>query len=46
MLVGLGLITGAVSFGALVALASIGTVNASVWYARLHYRVLKPALEA
>jgi uncharacterized membrane protein len=46
MLVGLGLITGAVSLGALVSLASIGTVNASVWYARLHYRVLKPALEA
>jgi len=46
LLLGLGLITGAASLAALVAIASIGTINASVWYARLHYRVLKPALES
>ena len=45
ILVGVGLMTGAASLGALLGIVTIGLVNAVVWYARLHYRVLKPALE-
>lgn len=45
VLAGVGLMTGAASLGALLAIATIGLVNAVVWYARLHYRVLKPALD-
>ena len=41
---GLGLISGSTALGALVVLVAIGVVNALVWYARLHYRLLKPAL--
>ncbi len=36
---------GATSAGALLAVVTIGLVNALVWFARLHYRLLKPALE-
>jgi uncharacterized membrane protein len=46
VLAGLGLMSGAASLGALLALVSIGLVNALVWYGRLHYRLLKPALES
>ena len=46
LLAGLGLMTGATSAGAVLAIVSIGLVNALVWYGRLHYRLLKPALEA
>ena len=46
VLAGIGLMAGAASLGALVSLASIGLVNALVWYGRLHYRLLKPALES
>jgi uncharacterized membrane protein len=46
VLAGLGLMSGAASMGALLALVSIGLVNALVWYGRLHYRLLKPALES
>ena len=46
LLAGLGLMAGAASFGALLSLISIGLMNALVWYGRLHYRLLKPALEA
>ena len=45
ILLGIGLMTGAASLGAVTAICTIGLVNALVWYARLHYRVLKPALE-
>jgi len=41
---GLGLMAGATALGALTAIATILLVNATVWYARLHYRLLKPAL--
>lgn len=41
---GLGLMSGSTALGALVILIAIGIVNALVWYARLHYRLLKPAL--
>jgi len=45
LLAGLGLMAGATSVGAIVTLVTIGLVNALVWYGRLHYRLLKPALE-
>ena len=46
VLAGIGLMTGAASMGAVLALVSIGLVNALVWYGRLHFRLLKPALES
>ncbi|CAN5398210.1 DUF1700 domain-containing protein [soil metagenome] len=42
---GLGLMAGAVSLGALLAILTVLLVNGLVWFARLHYRLLKPALE-
>jgi uncharacterized membrane protein len=45
LLGGLGLMAGATSIGALLTIITIGLVNALVWYGRLHYRLLKPALE-
>ena len=45
ILAGLGLMAGATSAGALLAVVTIGLINAIVWFARLHYRLLKPALE-
>ena len=45
ILAGIGLMTGAASLGALLAICTIGLVNALVWYGRLHYQLLKPALE-
>lgn len=45
VLAGLGLMGLSTSAGALLAIVSIWLVNALVWYGRLHYRVLKPALE-
>jgi uncharacterized membrane protein len=45
ILAGIGLMSGAASIGALLTICTIGLVNALVWYGRLHYRLLKPALE-
>ena len=45
LLGGIGLMSGAASLGAVLTLVTIGLVNALVWYGRLHYRLLKPALE-
>jgi len=45
ILVGIGLMAGATSLGAVLSLVTVGLVNALVWYARLHYRLLKPAIE-
>jgi uncharacterized membrane protein len=44
ILAGIGLMAGATALGALTAVITILLVNATVWYARLHYRLLKPAL--
>ncbi len=46
LLGGFGLMAGALAIGLLALAATIGLVNATVWYARLHYRVVKPALDA
>ena len=45
ILAGIGMMAGATVVGALTAVLTILLVNATVWYARLHYRLLKPALE-
>ena len=45
ILMGLGLMAGSVFIGALLAIFTIWLVNGVVWFARLHYRLLKPALE-
>jgi uncharacterized membrane protein len=45
VLAGIGLMAGAASMGAVLAIVTVGLVNALVWYGRLHYRLLKPALE-
>lgn len=46
ILMGLGLMAGSIFIGALLAIFTIWLVNGVVWFARLHYRLLKPALEA
>jgi uncharacterized membrane protein len=46
LLGGLGLMAGAASMAAVLTIISIGLLNALVWYGRLHYRLLKPALES
>lgn len=43
---GLGLMGGAIFGGAVTTILSVWLVNGLVWFARLHYRLLKPALEA
>jgi uncharacterized membrane protein len=43
---GIGMMSGAVCAGALLMLVVIGLINALVWYGRLHYRLLKPAVES
>lgn len=45
ILLGLGLMSGASAVAAILTLLTIGIVNALVWYGRLHYRLLRPALE-
>jgi len=45
ILMGLGLMAGAVFIGALLSIVTIWMVNGLVWFARLHYRLLKPALD-
>jgi uncharacterized membrane protein len=45
MLAGLGLMAGATAGGAALTLVSIGLMNALVWYGRLHYRLLEPAIQ-
>ncbi len=44
LLTGLGMMAGGVSGGAFLTLLSIGLTNALVWYGRLHYQLLRPAL--
>ena len=44
-LAGLGLVGLSTCIGALLIMACVGLVNFSVWYARLHFRLLKPAID-
>lgn len=43
---GIGLMSGAVAIGACLILLVIAMINGLVWYGRLHYRLLKPAVES
>ncbi|WP_297515446.1 DUF1700 domain-containing protein [uncultured Caulobacter sp.] len=45
LLAGLGLMGLATCLGALLIVVTVGVFNAVVWYARLHFRLLKPAIE-
>ncbi len=45
VLLGLGMMGGAVFGAAILTILSIWLVNGLVWFARLHYRLLKPALD-
>jgi uncharacterized membrane protein len=45
LLAGLGMMAGASSGLALLTLLGIGLTNALVWYGRLHYRLLRPAID-
>ena len=45
LLAGIGMMALAASAGAILTIVVIGLVNALVWYGRLHYRLLKPAIE-
>lgn len=45
ILAGIGLMALATSAGALLTVVTVWLVNGLVWYARLHYRLLKPAIE-
>ena len=44
-LAGIGLMAGSVFVAALLSIFTIWLVNGIVWFARLHYRLLKPALQ-
>jgi uncharacterized membrane protein len=46
MFAGFGLMAGSISIGALLTLVTVAFVNGLVWYGRLHYRLLKPAIES
>jgi uncharacterized membrane protein len=45
VLAGLGLMSAGTCVGCLTTAATIGFINALVWYGRLHITLLKPALE-
>jgi len=45
ILAGIGLMAAATSLAAVTTIVTILLVNLLVWYGRLHYRLLKPAIE-
>ena len=45
LLSGLGMMSASVAIAALLTIVTIGLVNALMWFGRLHYRVLQPAIE-
>lgn len=45
LLAGLGVMALGVTMAAITAVLSVWLVNALVWFGRLHYRLLKPALQ-
>jgi uncharacterized membrane protein len=42
---GIGFMAAATAMGAVTTLLTIWLVNGLVWFGRLHYRLLKPAIE-
>jgi uncharacterized membrane protein len=45
ILAGIGLMAAATAIVAVTTIVTVGLVNLLVWYGRLHYRLLKPAIE-
>lgn len=45
ILAGIGLMAISIFFGSLLSIATIWLVNFLMWFGRLHYRVIKPAIE-
>ncbi|MCB2047191.1 MAG: DUF1700 domain-containing protein [Novosphingobium sp.] len=43
-LMGLGVMGVAIAIGSILTLVSIGLINATIWFGRLHYRVIQPAI--
>lgn len=43
---GLGLMAGAVALAALLTIVTIWIVNALMWFGRLHYKVIEPAIHS
>ncbi|SFG23068.1 Uncharacterized membrane protein [Novosphingobium sp. CF614] len=46
ILAGLGTMSASVAAGALLTLVSIWIINALMWFGRLHYRVIEPAIHS
>jgi len=46
LLCGLGMMAGAVAFAALLSIVAIWLVNGLLWFGRLHYRVIEPAIKS
>ena len=44
-LCGLGAMAAAIAFSALLTIVTIWLINALIWFGRLHYRVIKPAID-
>ncbi|MDE2303095.1 MAG: hypothetical protein KGK11_11105, partial [Sphingomonadales bacterium] len=42
---GLALMAAAIAFAALLSIVTMALVNALIWFGRLHYQLLKPAIE-
>lgn len=45
VLASFGVMAGCIAVGAVLTLTTIGLVNGLVWFGRLHFRLLKPAVE-
>ena len=45
LLCGLGMMSAAIAIAALLTIVSILVINALMWFGRLHYKVLQPAIE-
>ena len=45
MLGGLGMMAAAIGLGALLSIVTIWIINGLIWFGRLHYQVIKPAID-
>ena len=45
MLSGLGMMAAAIGFGALLTIVTVWVINVLIWFGRLHYQVIKPAID-
>lgn len=46
ILCGLGMMSAAIAFGALLTAVTIWLINGLIWFGRLHMRLIKPAIDA